>query len=180
MIAYAISDPSTLHFDQRLSKDLERFSKTADWLLYRDKNNPSYPANAHKLVKKLQKFSSLKFLIHDDDRLAKQLGAAGVHFSSQGIVRLEQAKKAGLFTVASCHSVEEAELLAYQGIDAVTLSPVFLSPGKGKPLGLSYLRHAVECLSVPVIALGGIVSYERMEHVKKCGAFGFASIRYFS
>jgi thiamine-phosphate pyrophosphorylase len=180
VIAYAISDPSTLHFDDRLESDLLRFASRADWLLYRDKHNPNYQENARDLARRLDHFPALKFLLHDEWRLAKELGAMGVHFSGQGIRELPRAKEAGLFVVASVHSIEEAERRAREGVDAVTLSPIFATPGKGPSLGVETLREAVGRLDIPVIALGGIVSPERVAELENSGAFGFASIRYFS
>jgi thiamine-phosphate pyrophosphorylase len=94
-------------------------------------------------------------------------------------VHLEEAKDAGLFTVASAHSIDEARSLERRGVDVVTLSPIFPSPGKGTPLGLNYLRKAMRELKVPIIALGGIVTPEHLEDVWQIGAYGFASIRYF-
>ena len=179
MIAYAISDPSTLHFDQRLSKDLERFSKTSDWLLYRDKTNVSYREYARILTEALYAFSNLKLLIHDDVDLALELGVYGVHFSSHGIGSLKRAVGRDLFTVASTHSLEEALFLEAEGVSAVTLSPIFSSPGKGNPLGISYLAQAVKHLKIPLIALGGVVTEKEIALVQEIGTAGFASIRYF-
>ncbi len=180
MIAYAISDPSTLRFDHRFHQDLRRFSERADWLLYRDKETLRYRDRAVELFRALSPFPSLRLLIHDDWRLARELGAGGVHFSARGVGGLEAAKKAGLFTLASTHSIDEAEELARRGVDAVTLSPVFPSPGKGTPLGVKLLAEAVKRLPVPVIALGGIVDEERIAAVERSGAYGYASIRLFA
>ncbi|WP_456391693.1 thiamine phosphate synthase [Nitratifractor sp.] len=178
MIAYAITSSQTLHFDDRFRADLERFASRADWLLYRDKGNPDYRKNARLLAESLSGMP-LRLFLHDDWRLAAELGLA-VHFSTRGIAGLEGAKDAGLYTVASTHSIQEALGLADRDIDAVTLSPIFATPGKGTPLGLEYLLRALEELPVPVIALGGIVDEEKIEALRRAGIFGFASIRYFA
>lgn len=180
MIAYAVSDPSTLRFDEELTPQLKRFATRADWLLYRDKGNPRYRDNARRLHETLSRFPTLRFLIHDDISLARELGVGAVHLSGRGAQRLEEAKSSGLFVVASTHSIAEARGLERRGVDAVTLSPIFPSPGKGTPLGIAYLRKAVQELKVPVIALGGIVTEDQLEQVLRCGAYGFASIRYFA
>jgi thiamine-phosphate pyrophosphorylase len=179
MIAYAISDPSTLHFDRRFPTDLSRFASRADWLLYRDKGTSHYASQARRLFEACRDYPSLRLLFHDDWALARELGAVGVHFSARGIGGLDDAKKAGLFTVASTHSVGEAEALERAGVDAVTLSPIFPSPGKGDPLGLEVLAEAVKRLRIPVIALGGIVDREAIAAVEGAGAAGYASIRLF-
>jgi thiamine-phosphate pyrophosphorylase len=179
MIAYAISDPTTLRFDHRFQQDLRRFASRADWLLYRDKRSAHYAAQARRIAEACDAFPSLRLLLHDDWALARELGVGGVHFSGRGIGGLDGAKRAGLFTVASTHSIGEAEALERAGIDAVTLSPVFPSPGKGDPLGLEVLAEAVRRLKIPVIALGGIVDREAIAAVEKAGAAGYASIRLF-
>jgi len=180
VIAYAVSSPKTLRFDRRLEADLERFAERADWLLYRDKGNPDYEKNARILAAAIRRFPSLRLFLHDRPALARELGAYGVHFSGRGARDLEQAKGSGLYRIVSAHSLEEALEYARRGADAVTLSPIFSTPGKGEPLGVEYLAHAVERLPIPVIALGGILEEEKILRVAQAGAHGFASIRYFS
>jgi len=65
------------------------------------------------------------------------------------------------------------------GADAITYSPVFDSPGKGEPKGLEDLKELVAKINIPVFALGGILSEDQIHQVAECGAYGFASIRYF-
>ena len=45
MIAYAITDPSTLDFNT-LEDDLKHFSSKATMIVYRDKQNSDYEKNA--------------------------------------------------------------------------------------------------------------------------------------
>jgi len=180
MIAYAISDPTTLHFDDRFPKDLAGIAEKANWLLYRDKENPDYRRYAGILSEAVREFFPLRLIIHDDYQLADTLGAYGVHFSASGVTNLAKAKERGLFTIASTHSLKEALQLEKEGIDVVTLSPIFATPGKGTPLGTAYLAEAVRQLQIPVIALGGITDQARIEAVKLAGVSGFASIRFFS
>jgi len=179
VISYAISDPTTLRFDRRLESDLFRFASKADWLLYRDKENLLYRENARKIIRLLSSFPRLKLFLHDDWRLAAELGVYGVHFSGQGAGEISAAVGEGLYIAASAHSIEEAERFSELGADAVTLSPIFETPGKGAPLGTEYLCRAVERLGIPVIALGGIVSPDAVAEVERCGVFGYASIRLF-
>jgi thiamine-phosphate pyrophosphorylase len=179
VISYAISDPSTLRFDERLESDLLRFASKADWLLYRDKGNSLYRENARRIARILPSLPKVELFLHDDWKLAAELGACGVHFSARGVEEIPAAAGQGLYIVASAHSIEEAESFAELGADAVTLSPIFESPGKGAPLGTDYLCRAVESLKLPVIALGGIVTPDAVEWVERCGAFGYASIRLF-
>lgn len=59
----------------------------------------------------------------------------------------------------SCHTRAELSAAAAEGVDYVTLSPVFLTeskPGYGPALGLPRLRELCGAADVPVYALGGV------------------------
>jgi thiamine-phosphate pyrophosphorylase len=68
---------------------------------------------------------------------------------------------AGAWISASCHAVGEI-VSAAEGADAVLLSPIFASPGKGTPLGPGSLGEARRALdaaglgATALLALGGI------------------------
>jgi len=176
MIAYAITDPSTLHFNT-LQRDLERFSQKASLLVYRDKNNPDYAQDA-RLFMAAEK-SVDKVLLHSDYLLAKALGAEGVHLQSTQFSSIQKAKVLDLFVVVSTHNLEEALDAEAQGADMITLSPLFATPNKGLPLGVEVLKRVTSKVNIPVIALGGILTQEQIDVCKEAGAKGFASIRYF-
>ncbi|WP_456457562.1 thiamine phosphate synthase [Nitratifractor sp.] len=179
MIRYAISDPRTLRFD-RLKKDLGRFAaRGATMVLYRDKTNPSYAQNAERFVTEMRRLTSARALLHTDEALAARLGADGVHYPSAQLERIPRARALGLYTVASTHTLEEALRAQSLGVDAVTLSPLFPSPGKGPALGVERFCEIVENLEIPVIALGGILDKKSVTRALATGAAGFASIRYF-
>ena len=61
----------------------------------------------------------------------------------------------------------------------ITFSPIFHSPNKGEPKGVEELKRVAFLLSIPVIALGGIVTQKQIGLSKQSGAKGFASIRWF-
>lgn len=63
--------------------------------------------------------------------------------------------------------------------DMITFSPIFSSPNTGKGVGLKKLLELTTEVDIPVIALGGIRTLEKIRLVKDSGAIGFASIRYF-
>jgi thiamine-phosphate pyrophosphorylase len=178
MIAYAISDPSTLKF-QTLTTDIKRFSTKADMIVYRDKLTDDYASNAKLFVKESRRYIFKKILLHSDYRLAKELKADGVHLTSTQFFDIKEAKALGLFVVISTHTEEEAKIAERLGADMVTYSPIFSTPNKGEPKGLEELRNLINSLSIPVIALGGIITKEQIESCESVGAFGFASIRYF-
>ena len=178
MIAYAITDSTTLNF-KTLKADMERFSKKATMIVYRDKNNKDYALNAKDFLQEAKKHK-LKSLLHTDYQLAKELCADGVHLKSTQFDDIEKAKALGLFVVISTHTLEEAIKAEALGADMVTFSPIFKTPNKGKPKGVGELKRVSLSLHIPLIALGGILSDEQVSLCEQHGAKGFASIRYFS
>ena len=178
MIAYAITDSSTLDFNT-LRSDLQRFSQKADMIVYRDKKTTDYQKNASLFLAEAKKYNFSKILLHSDYTLAHKLKADGVHLTSSQFSYIQKAKDLGLFVVISTHSLDEALEAQKLGADLVTFSPVFATPNKGEPKGVEELKRVVSILSIGVIALGGIVSSEQIKACQKSGAFGFASIRYF-
>ena len=175
MIKYAITDSSFFSLDNAN----DYFSKLdADFVLYRDKNNPNYSSDAKKLLRLYNKLD-FKIIIHQDYKLAKTLKVDGVHLSSNQFNSIKEAKTLGLFTIVSTHSIKEIKEAKKLGADAVTFSPIFSTPNKGVPKGINALKDAVNCCDIKVIALGGIVTKDHIKQIKTTKAWGFASIRYF-
>lgn len=179
MIAYCITDPSTLNF-QTLETDIRRFASKAEMIVYRDKSTHDYISNAKIFIAEATKYTFQKVLLHTDYQLAYDLKADGVHLKSTQLNEIEKAKVLGLFVIISTHTIEEAKQAESLGADMVTFSPIFTTPNKGEPKGVEELKKVVSMLSIPIIALGGIVSSEHIEACEGSGAYGFASIRYFA
>ena len=178
MIAYAISDPSTLNF-QTLQHDIKRFASKATMLLYRDKSSDRYAKNAEIFLDEASKYPFEKILLHSDYKLAYRIGAGGVHLTSKEYKSIAKAKELNLFVIVSTHTLKEALVAQELGADMVTFSPIFTTPNKGEPKGLKELNRVVSMLSIPIIALGGIITTEQIEQSLESGAEGFASIRWF-
>ncbi len=179
MISYAITDPSTLSFGT-LDSDLMRISQKADMIVYRDKANDSYETFAKQFLIQAKKTTFEKILLHGSVDLASKLAADGVHLKSNQFDDIISAKQQGLFVIISCHTVDEAKKAESLGADMITLSPIFATPNKGKPLGLGALKELKGIITLPIIALGGILTQEQIDACQEAGASGFASIRFFS
>ena len=110
--------------------------------------------------------------------VAMACGADGVHLGAR-TVGIDDARKLmprGLVGY-SAHGSGEAMSAFQRGAHFVTISPLFHSPGKGKPIGLEGLRRtARRCKGRPVFALGG-VGPSNIEAVLGEGAWGAAFIR---
>ncbi|MCY4135246.1 MAG: thiamine phosphate synthase [bacterium] len=76
----------------------------------------------------------------------------------------------------SCHGLDEVRQAELEGVDYVTISPVFETeskPGYGPPLGLGGLGRIARQAHVPVYALGGI-TLGRVAACRDAGAAGVA------
>ena len=178
MIKYAITDPSFFNTTKSKESYLKSIQNRVDYLLFRDKSSKNYKSQAIEFIN-LSKDYNFKKIIHQDYKLAKELNTFGVHLTSLQFSDIKKAKELGLFVVISTHSFEEIKKAQAFGADAVTFSPIFATPNKGKPKGVEALKKAVESFNIKIIALGGIVSPKHIDLIKETKAYGFASIRYF-
>jgi len=185
LLRYAVTDPR--YYGQTPETVQERvktlLSKNgADLVCLRDKGADSarYEALAKAFLALKPAFSDTLFFLHTHIHLAKRLNADGVHLPATGLGVVSEAVGAGLKTVVSTHTLQEALTAQSRGAWGVTYSPVFATPGKGAPKGLEKLKEMRDKISVKLIALGGIVSASQIAAVAEAGADGFASIRYFA
>lgn len=121
-------------------------------------------------------------VVNDRLDLALALGADGVHLGRRSVSVADARALLGpsIWISVSCHAVSEVSLAAASGADAALLSPIFTSPGKGRPLGLEALSSARAAQSargsLPLIALGG-VDETNASACFQAGAEGVAAIR---
>jgi len=171
MKSYMISSNELCH------SQLKKHS--VDYALYRDKNDPNYAENAKLFISTCKEHGGVKVFIHQDVDLADELGADGVHLSSEQFNKITYAKAKNLEVIISTHSIDEVKKAQNLGADAVTYSPIFFTPHKGKPKGVEDLKELVKSVDIKVFALGGITGENEIQMIKDIGVYGFASIRYF-
>jgi thiamine-phosphate pyrophosphorylase len=164
-------------FRQILQTQLEKHQPS--YALYRDKSTLNYNNLADNFIEVCSKFENLKSFIHQHIDLAKELGATGVHLTSEQFGKIELAKNIGLEVIVSTHTHEEVLRAQKLGADAITYSPIFVSPDKGEPKGIDDLKELIAKCDINIFALGGIVTREQVEMIDQTKAYGFASIRYF-
>jgi thiamine-phosphate pyrophosphorylase len=178
---YLITDPDYYgESPDRFQKSIEE-AKDFDFILYRDKKSLNYRKFAKIFSDVLKGRGIERFLIHQDIHLAHELSAFGVHLTSTQFDKIKEAKLLNLFTIISCHSIEDIEMAVQSGVDAVTYSPIFETPNKGLPVGIVQLETVVKMFpNLRIFALGGVQSEIELNELKKVnGLFGFASIRFF-
>ena len=121
-----------------------------------------------------------KLFINDRVDVALAVEADGVHLGGSSMPAFAARKAAGegMLIGVSAHSLREAEKAQEEGVDFVTLGPVFETPSKlkyGKPLGLGLLKEVSAIISIPVFAVGGIKK-ERVKNTLESGVSGIALI----
>lgn len=102
--------------------------------------------------------------------------ADGVHQPSGG-GSSAPASTSGFITGRSCHDSDELRAAEVDGVDYVTVSPVYATaskPGYGPALGVRGLRSLRAATTVPVYALGGVDGPEAVAGCRAAGANGVA------
>jgi len=116
-------------------------------------------------------------VVNGDVRLAREVGAEGVHFGAEATARAV-AEGEGMWRSMAAHRDEDVTEARRRDVDAVLVSPIFATPGKGDPRGLGALTRARELAGggVTVIALGGI-GVQEAGACREAGADAVAVIR---
>ncbi len=183
LISYLITDPKyysndLILFEKNLSKVLK--TKKVDMACFRDKESSNYEELAEVFVKVCKDFKIERILLNENYKLASKLNAHGVHLTSKQFDEIKNAKELDLYTIISCHSFTDVENAQKKHVNAVTYSPIFDTPNKGEPKGITKLREVIRSYEdLDVIALGGIVNEDNLKLISNTRAYGFASIRYF-
>jgi thiamine-phosphate pyrophosphorylase len=120
-----------------------------------------------------------RVVVHDRVDICLAAGADGVQLGEQSIgVREARTLLSGGWVGRSCHDARGVREAMAAGVDAILLSPLFASPGKGAPLGLDAFADLATLTlgAVPLIALGGIDA-SNARAARAAGATGVAAIR---
>ena len=118
-------------------------------------------------------------LVNDRADIALAAQADGVHLTANSlpVAVIRDSFPEEFIVGVSTHTLEAASNAQRFGADFAVFGPVFETPGKGAPRGLSVLSEVCERLHpFPMIGLGGI-DESNCESVFAAGAAGFAAIR---
>ena len=131
-------------------------------------------------VADLTRESDTKLLVNDRADIAEAAGADGVHLTSTSIAVdvVRQSFHSEFIVGVSTHTKDEVLTAARNGADFAVFGPVFDSPGKGDPKGVSQLTQICGAAGeFPVLGLGGIDG-SNCGQVLEAGARGVAAIRW--
>jgi thiamine-phosphate pyrophosphorylase len=121
----------------------------------------------------------LRLLIGLDWRLARRVGADGVHLPQRAMAMAPVLRRRGpdWLISAAAHDLAAIAAAARWRPDALLVSPVFpsRSPSAGRPLGVVRFAAMTRRASTPVIALGG-VNGRTAKRLLATGAAGVAAI----
>lgn len=128
---------------------------------YRDKNPVDAIALGNALLR-LCRDRGIPLIINDDIQLAASLGADGVHLGKDDgdMNRARQLLGANAIIGVSCYdSIERAVEAERRGADYVAFGRFYASGTKplATPAHLDTLRQARQQLSIPIVAIGGIL-----------------------
>jgi thiamine-phosphate pyrophosphorylase len=142
--------------------------------------DPELPARALLALGARLRAAGARLLVNDRLDLALALRAEGVHLGRRSVSVADARALLGphAWICVACHDRDDALRAAGEGADAVTLSPIFASPGKGRPLGLAALAALAAALPprVRILALGGVDERNAAACIA-AGAHGVALIR---
>lgn len=187
-LKYLITDPKyygddKTTFEKVLSKALS--SHQISIASFRDKITENTKELAELFLEKCKQNNIEKVILNSNIELAISLKFDGVHLTSKQFDKIKECKENGLYVIISCHNFEEVKKAYDLGSDAITYSPIFYTPYKGKPKGIEALKalktsiDEIKQREFKIIALGGIIDEDHIDQIKDSGVSGFASIRYF-
>ncbi len=130
-------------------------------LQYRDKRPSPSSHLAEQLLQLCHRYR-VPLIINDDIELAAQLGADGVHLGKDdGDIRLAREKlgDSAIIGISCYNDLDKAIAMQQAGADYVAFGRFFPSSSKplASPAQLETLRLARQRISLPIVAIGGIL-----------------------
>lgn len=138
-----------------------------------------FSREAEKILQ-FKKEYSFTFILNDHVKMAKELGADGVHIGAHDMKIAEARAILGADKMIgySSHGLGEALQAEKEGADYVAFGAIFptRTKGPGHPVqGLGKLRQTVKALNIPVVAIGGITE-TNIADVRETGVHAYAMI----
>jgi thiamine-phosphate pyrophosphorylase len=152
-------------------------------VVYRHFGDPHALQRA-RLLRKIASDNGLVLLIGEDDALAQEVGADGVHLAQRSLSRaavLRANRPDDRLTIA-CHDAETLPRLSEDVFDAAFVSPVFASRSPSAQgaaaLGLKGVQALTAQTGLPLYGLGGITC-DTITQLSGSGLAGVAAVEAF-
>jgi thiamine-phosphate pyrophosphorylase len=185
-----ITDPrfSAAHTDAVIASVAAALTAGEFAVQLRDKDPaaPDFAARARGL-RALTASLGTQLIINGPVELAREVGADGVHVpGSASIAGARRALGDAAYITSVAHDDDDVRRALAECADAVLVSPIFATPGKGTPRGVEALRRAAAMAAVSsskgapralgIYALGGVDAFNAVRCFE-AGASGVAVIR---
>ncbi len=138
-----------------------------------------------RLLRQLARDNGLTLLIGEDDALATEVEADGVHLRQHSLSRAGDLRAAhpDWIITGACHDRDTlARLDPDSGLDALFISPVFVSTSASAqgvtPLGTKTVRDWTDLSPLPLYGLGGITC-DTVTQLHGSGLAGVAAVEAF-
>lgn len=158
---YAITQTDNKSGDSIINDVISAIKGGAVLVQYRDKNSLDAVFLASELVKICHQHQ-VPLIINDDVELAARVGADGVHIGKEDGAIAQARRRLGADAIigVSCYNfVEQALDAQNQGATYVAFGRFFPSTSKplAAPAHIETLRQAKLLLTLPIVAIGGIL-----------------------
>ena len=157
---YAISDDILMPENLALEYTREILECGVKFFQFRSKKAVKNERLASEILNLCEKFGT-KFIVNDDVKFAKKLGANAVHLGKEdeGIKEAFEILGKDAYVGVSCYGdINLAINAAKNGASYVAFGSVFVSPTKpnATKCDLEVVRQAKQILNLPVCVIGGI------------------------
>ena len=157
---YAISDDILMPENLALEYAREILECGVNFFQFRSKKAVKNERLASEILNLCEKFGA-KFIVNDDVKFAKKIGANAVHLGKddEGIKEAFEILGKDAYVGVSCYNdINLAINAAKNGASYVAFGSVFTSPTKpnAPKCGLEVVKEAKQILNLPVCVIGGI------------------------
>ena len=169
---YAISDDVLMPENLALEYTREILECGVKFFQFRSKKAVKNEKLASEILNLCEKFGA-KFIVNDDVKFAKKIGAKAVHLGKddENIKEAFEILGKDAYVGVSCYNdINLAINAAKNGASYVAFGSVFTSPTKpnAPKCGLEIVKEAKQILNLPVCVIGGIneTNIGSLSHVK--------------
>ena len=157
---YAISDDILMPENLALEYAREILECGVKFFQFRSKKAVKNEKLASEILNLCEKFGA-KFIVNDDVKFAKKIGAKAVHLGKddEGIKEAFEILGKDAYVGVSCYNdINLAINAAKNGASYVAFGSIFTSPTKpnAPKCGLEVVKEAKQILNLPVCVIGGI------------------------